>query len=214
MTTTSTFGTTTITARDAIDYTRLATVYLGVVANWATDAQEIAQTLGALKTKKDLKPLGGVAPTAAEVNAMLKRLAKADLVVAEHINGERKLTWQSYHDINNEEGAEEAAKADFEARVILPEGDTPVRLGRAPGGRGATGPAYTAEQIAQGIELRRSGESWMKIAQAVGVKSQVYFSTVVRKHNGGEDPKGQPAPEPVATETKKPRRTVRRSAKK
>lgn len=202
----------TITAADAVDYSRLATVYMSVVHSWATDAQEIAGNLALLKTKKDLKPLGGSAPTAAEVNAMLKRLAKVDLVVAEHINGERKLTWQCYHDINNEDGAEDAAKVDFEERVLLPESGSTARRGREPGGRGATGPAYTADQIALGIETRRSGESWLKVAQAVGVKSQVYFSTIVRKHNGGIDPKGQPAPEPV--KPAKARRTVKRSSAK
>lgn len=204
----------TMFAADETDASRLCVVYMGVVHNWATDPQEIFAQLSNLKTKRDLKPLGGSVPTVKEITALLKRLAKVDLVVAEHINGERKLTWQSYHDINNEEGAEEAAKADFAERVLLPETGQAVRRGREPGGRGATGPRYTADQIAAGIEARRGGLSWMAVAQAVGVKSQVYFSTVVRKSNGGIDPKGQPAPEPVAPAKPKARRTVKRSSKK
>jgi hypothetical protein len=200
----------TLTARDEADALKLAGVYFGVVNQFATDPAELAGIFAVLKTKKDLKAIGGDRMDAKEILGHLRRLEKVGLVVSEHVNGDRKLTWQCYHDPANEDGALEAAKADFQERVLLPEPGASVRTGRAPGGRGATGPAYTAEQIAAGIEARRSGLSWLSVAQAAGVKSQVYFSTIVRRHNGGIDPKGQP----VVAEPKKARRTVKRSSKK
>lgn len=196
----------TMTARSEQDALKLAAVYMAVVNNFATDPAEIASQIAVLKTKKDLKAIGGEKMDAKEIRSHLNRLQKVGLVVAEHINGERSLTWQSYHDLANEDGARDAAIADFQERVLLPESGQSVRTGRAPGGRGATGPAYSDEQIKVGIETRRAGSSWMAVAQAVGVKSEMYFSKILRAANGGIDPKGQPAPKPKA------RRTVRRSA--
>lgn len=195
-----------------LELNRYYTTYMFVVDNWAVSAVEVAEAISAMP-KRDLKKVGG-SMEPKEATAILKRLEKVALTASTHVNGERTLTWQSYFDVNNGESREEA-EATFSERVaVAPEG-TAVRRGRAPGGRGATGPRYTAEQIAEGIELRRSGASWLKVAEAMGVKSQVYFSNVLRAHNGGIDPKGQPAPEPVAAEeTPKKRRTVRRSAAK
>lgn len=53
---------------------------------------------------------------------------------------------------------------------------------------GATGPRYTKAQIRKAISLRKKGQSWGSIAEAVGVKSPAYFSQTVRATHGS-DPK-------------------------
>lgn len=137
----------------------LRKAYLFVVNNWAVDGTEVAESL-----KLD-RPA---------TVSLLNRLKNANLIVAEHINGERALTYQSYHDVNNEDGALDAAKADF--ATAFPAKVDPAATGR----KGATGARYTPEQIKAGLAARKAGMKNADVAAAAGVKSPSYFAKTLK----------------------------------
>lgn len=137
------------------DRTDLRKTYLAIVDGWALQSDEIAKA-----TKLDraaLKPL-------------LKELQRSGLIVAEHINGAKPLTYQSYHDVNNEPGARKQAVKDFQtAYGTRGPIERPERVG-------ATGPKYTDEQIAKAVKMRVGGASWKSIGAALGIKATAYLS--------------------------------------
>lgn len=136
----------------------LEQVYMYVVRNWATDAGEIAD---------------GLDRSVGAVNTLLKKLATARLVEGTHVNNERKLTWQSYYDVENEDGAEALAARDF-AEAFPGEPETKATH------KGGGGPRYTPEQIAKGVKLTVEGGTAKAVAAAVGVRSPNYFRKVVK----------------------------------
>jgi hypothetical protein len=151
----------TLTAVSAEDAVILSAAYLFVVENWAVDASEVAMALTV-----------GVK----EATALLKRLEHVGLVASMRVNGEKALTWQSYFDVSN---TDDDTMKDAEQKFI-----DIFRVASAPSETvehaGATGPRYTAEQLAAGREARLAGMSWPKVAEAAGVKSDGYFSRVLR----------------------------------
>lgn len=138
----------------------LREVYMFVVDNWAVDAADIAKHTG-----RDVK----------EVNSLLRRLG--GLLASEHINGERTLTWQSYHDVQNEKGARKAAAADFNKAFPAKEA---VAAGRT-GGAGATGPRYTEEQLVKAEEMRAAGSTFKAIGLALDIKATAYLAKVLAR---------------------------------
>lgn len=133
-------------------------IYLYVVRNWAVGAGEIAN---------------GTDRSVTAVNAALRKLAKARLVEGTHVNNERATTWQSYYDIENEDGVEAKAARDF-AEAFPGEPETKTAH------KGGGGPRYTPEQIGKGVELTLAGETAKAVAAKVGVKSPNYFRKVVK----------------------------------
>jgi hypothetical protein len=134
--------------------------YKYVVNNWAVSASDVA---------------GGTGRELKEVNSLLRRLG--GLVVGDHVNGERELTWQSYHDVQNEKGAQAASTRDF--NKAFPKGE-PVPAGRT-GGAGATGPRYTEEQLKDAEARREAGESFKAIGLALDIKATAYLSRVLKR---------------------------------
>lgn len=134
-------------------------VYSYVWGNWAVTAGEIADQLGL---------------SVSRVNALLRKLNRARLVESLHVNNERALTWQSYYDIENEDGVEARAERDFAEAF---PGEPETRGGHT----GGSGPRYTPEQIAEGVRLTLEGETAKAVALAVGVKSPNYFRKVIKE---------------------------------
>lgn len=134
--------------------------YKYVVNNWAVSAREVAEGTG-----RDIK----------DTNKLLRRLG--GLVVGEQVNGVPPLIWQSYHDIQNEKGAQAASTRDFNKR--FPKGQ-PVLAGRT-GGNGASGPRYTEEQLKDAESRRAKGESFKSIGAALGIKATAYLSKVLKQ---------------------------------
>jgi hypothetical protein len=135
-------------------------VYKYVVNNWAVSAREVAEGTG-----RDIK----------EVNSLLRRLG--GLLASEHINADPELTWQSYHDVQNEKGAKAASTRDF--NKAFPKGQ-PVLAGRT-GGTGSTGPRYTEEQLKDAEARRAAGESYKAIGLALDIKATAYLSKVLKQ---------------------------------
>lgn len=151
----------TLTAVSVEDAVILAAAYKFVVDNFAATTAEVAEALS-LDTKT--------------AKRYLERLG-SDLVVGEHINGRSgELTWQSYFDVENEEDVEARSDQAFIDTFRISSGKAPKPSAAA----GATGPRYTPEQLATGREARLAGASWPKVAEAAGVKSDGYFSRVLR----------------------------------
>lgn len=154
-------------------------VYSYVVENWAVVYSELEE---ALKMPHH------------DVKRLTQKLAKAGLIVGEHVNSEKTLTWQSYHDVLNDErkgtgrnrnGEWKAARADFDK--AFPEGTVkePKAQTAAPKNAG-TGPRYSPEQLEAGRQARNQltdGDvqlTWKEVAEAAGVKSPHHFSKVLR----------------------------------
>lgn len=170
----------------------LLETYLYVAGNWALTAEDVWTGLGL-----DLK----------DARSRLAKLTRDGLLYAEHVNGEKALTYQSDFDCENEhrENWEALATAKFNETYPEPVAKAPARKG------GANGPRYSADQIAVGIEARRSGANWEVVAQSAGVKAASYFSRVVKEANGGKDPKGQ---KPGETREQAVRKAAKKSAAK
>lgn len=143
--------------------TNLQAVYNFVVGNWATDKAEIAAAK--------------IVP-AAELPGILKTLVKSNLIVADHVNGERTLTYQSHFDIENELNVLERSAGAF--NEAFPEQVEPVKAERTHN----TGPRYTDEQLAQAKALRESGLSWPKVAAELGIKAPYRLKMRVERDLG------------------------------
>lgn len=83
----------------------LHTVYAFVVDNFAVYAIDIETHTSIPRDK---------------ARSLLASLERKGLVVSEHVNSEREVVWQSYHDAMNEDGAKEQSEVDFAA--AFPEG--------------------------------------------------------------------------------------------
>lgn len=166
---------------------QLFAAYKYVVNNWAVETAEVAEGLGTsvAYAKQLLGYLGG-------------------LVEGTHVNGEKPITWQSYFDIENE--ANVPANSTKAFNKVFPKG-VEVEFNAAPktnGRKGATGPRYTPAQIKKGLAARKAGKRNREVAEAAGVKSPAYFSKVLKALEAASAP---------MTESRKPRRVVRRSTK-
>ncbi len=150
-------------------------VYCYVVENWAVDYAELDKALDMEKS---------------DIRRLAQKLARAGLLTAEHVNSERTITWQSFHDVLNERPAKGtgrnkkgewiAARADFDQ--AFPEGTVKEPTKPAAGPKNAgTGPRYTQKQIEAGLKARREGQNWKQVAATVGVKSPFHFSKIVRQ---------------------------------
>jgi hypothetical protein len=146
-------------AVSADDAVILAAAYWFVSTNWAVDAAEVAEALGA-----DVKT----------TNKILRRLSSAGLLVAEHINGEKALTWQSMY--ATPESSEEAETEQAFIDTFRIEAATAVRSARVAG----TGPRYTEEQLTAGLAARAAGKTNREVAEAAGVKSPNYFAKTLK----------------------------------
>jgi hypothetical protein len=95
----------------------LHTVYMFVVRNWAPFAKDVVKHTDLSKD---------------QVASLLNTLENKGLVVSELVNGEAPKVWQSYHDIDNEDGAAEAAEADFLNAFPneVKEGKTPKQVAK------------------------------------------------------------------------------------
>lgn len=168
----------------------LRTAYLKAFDDFATDAPEVAEVLG-------------IEPAAA--TRLFRELERNGLTCGTHVNGSRKLTWQAtetYDSLSREE-----AEARFDA--VYPVEPDAKESGR----KGTTGPAYTAKQLQAGREARLEGLSWAKVAEKAGVKSESYFSRVLRERFPELAEKPKPAQKaPAKTAAKKP--TARKRATK
>jgi hypothetical protein len=177
----------------------LRTAYLIAFDNFATDAKEIAAALGT-----DTK----------HANAVLQALLNKNLLAEpDHVNGEKKLTWQcaeTYDSISRTTAIRRFDKA-------FPKGDAiggviPVSNGR----KGATGPRYTPEQIKKGLAAKKAGKNNREVAEAAGVKSPAYFSKVLKaaaKEAEKAAKKGARRTAEAVQAGSKPKRVVRRSTK-
>lgn len=151
----------------------LKTVYNFVVANWATDKAEI----------ESAKIVAG------GVDSLLKTLERKGLLASTHVNGEKKLTWQSMFDIENEADVLERSAAAFDAAFPVKQAE-PATSDRTH----ATGPRYTDEQLARAAELKAGGMSWPKIASELGIKAPYRLKMRVERDLGpvapiaGNDP--------------------------
>jgi transposase-like protein len=142
-----------------ITFTReqLKTAYLVCFDTFATDATEVASVL-------DVKP--------AEATKILKTVGP--LLVSDHTNGERKLTWQCYetYDSITRDEAIELFDAAFPLPVEVAAGDDRNH---------ATGPRYTDEQLAQAAEMRNTTDlSWAAIAKSLGIKTPYRLAKKVK----------------------------------
>lgn len=142
--------------------TDLLATYKYVVNNWAVSAADVA---------------GGMDKDVKEVNSLLRRLQRKGLVVGENVNGAPPLIWQSYHDIQNEQGVPAKSTRDF--NKAFPKGEV-VAAGRT-GGTGSTGPRYTEEQLKDAEARRAKGESYKAIGAALGIKATAYLSRVLKR---------------------------------
>lgn len=138
-------------------------IYLYVVKEWAVYAGEIADALDRSVTA---------------VNTSLRKLERAGLLVGDHVNGERKLMWQSYYNTQDYDEAEELLKAQADFDDAFPNDPKTKADGERAGGGG---PRYTPEQIKKGIEMTVAGKTAKEVAEAVGVKSPNYFRKVCRE---------------------------------
>jgi hypothetical protein len=157
---------TVLTEQDAV---KLAAVYMYTVWNWAVYVEEIVEAINAEADPR----FTNTNKTA--VNSMLHQLEQLGLLASAHINGERKLTWQSYFSLQDGE-LEEDAEAAFIAAVaplLAPGAKVTTRSG-------GTGPRYTESQLKAGHAARVSGAGWKAVAEAAGVRSPSYFSRVLR----------------------------------
>ena len=82
----------------------LRRVYLAIVNNWAVSKPEIKSILGKQKA-------GPLLPKV--LDRALKDLEAHQLIVAEHVNGEKALTYQSHFDVDNDEDALKNARKAF-----------------------------------------------------------------------------------------------------
>lgn len=69
---------------------------------------------------------------------------------------------------------------------------------------------YTPEQLANGKKAREQGASWTKVAEAAGVKSEAYFSRVLRERYPDL---AKAAPAPAKSAAKKATARKRTAAK-
>jgi len=88
----------------------LHTVYMYIVRNWAVDVNDMATGFAHLDaaSANAVKTL-----TKEQIRSLLASLERKGLVVGEQVNGEGLKVWQSYHDVENEDGAVDSAEADF-----------------------------------------------------------------------------------------------------
>jgi hypothetical protein len=144
---------------------QLRKAYLFVVNNWAVDDGDIAKGLG-IERK--------------QATSLAKSIERKGLIVREQVNGEGALINQSFYDIDNSNVKEtrKSARADFAA--AFPEGSVKEPAASRSGGKGATGPRYTEEQIKKGAAARKAGKSNAEVAKAAGVKSPAYFTAVLK----------------------------------
>lgn len=172
----------------------MKTAYMMAYDNFAVHASEVAKALG-------MKP--------ASATRLLKSMP--DLITWDQVNGTGPLVYQAYETYDYV--SREEAEAKFDAAYPAPEAEAKT----SPSHKGATGPRYSDKQLAKGREARLAGQSWIEVAKAAGVKSDGYFSRVLREHF--PELAAKPAPAKAKAKpakksaTKKPRRTVRRSAK-
>jgi hypothetical protein len=175
------------------DRDSLRKAYLYVVNNWAVDASEVAEHLGVENS---------------DATSVLKRLQSKGLVVGDRVNDERKLTWQSFYDIQNSDVKEtrKSARADFDA--AFPKG-APINVPNRLGQPGATGPRYTDAQIKKGLAARKQGKKNAEVAEIAGVKSPSYFSKTLKRieQENAAKPKARKTP------AKKGSRKVKTTAK-
>jgi hypothetical protein len=159
----------------------LRTAYLIAFDNFATDAKEIADAL-----QTDTK----------HANAVLQALLNKNLLAEpDHVNGEKKLTWQAqetYDSITRRQAIARFNKAFPKGEAL--GGVIPVSNGR----RGATGPKYTKDQIKTAIKMRKAGESWKAIGAALDIRATAYLAKLLK---------------PQLEAKPKARRVVRRSTK-
>lgn len=145
-----------MTSQTADRRTRLHAVYMFVVENWAVDTADV-------KAKFEGAP------------SLLKTLKTKGLLVSNHVNEDKALTWQSMFDAENDADAEAKAEQAFNEAF-------PAKAEAAPAKRkGATGDRYTPEQIKAGLAARKAGKSRKEVATAAGVKSPNYFAGVLAK---------------------------------
>lgn len=90
--------------RVEIDKATLRRVYLAVVRNWAVSERDVANALAKEKAGELERKV---------VHRALQDLVAMQLLVAEHVNGERSLTYQSYFDVDNDEDALKNARKAF-----------------------------------------------------------------------------------------------------
>lgn len=108
----------------------LHTVYMYVVRNWAVDINDMATGFAHLDADSaaKVKELDKKA-----IQSLLTSLERKGLVVGEKVNGEGTKVWQSYHDVENEDGAVESAEGDFNAAFPGEVADTttPAQVDRS-----------------------------------------------------------------------------------
>jgi hypothetical protein len=133
-------------------------VYVNVLENWAQYASDVSADLG-----MDVKV----------VNTLLRQLERRGLVASTHVNGERTLMWQTYHDVENEPNALAEGKAEFTAK--WPRSDKGTTR---PGGGG---PRYTPDQLRKAKAAKAKGLTRKEVAAAAGIASPNYLAKLLRR---------------------------------
>lgn len=168
---------TTTTTRKPTTRSEARKVYMHILENWALYASDIAKDL-AMPTK--------------QVNSLLRQLDSRGLLASTHVNGERTLTWQTWHDLANEQGALEAAKAEFAEKWPTKDAGT-----TRPGGGGAR---YTPDQLRKAQAAKAKGGTRKQVAAAAGIASPNYLAKLLRRM----DEAAAKAAKPARKRTRKP----------
>lgn len=145
----------------------LFATYKFVVNNWAVYADDVAKG-----TDQDVKT----------ATKLLERLRSVGLLATEHVNGEKALTWQSFFDVENE--ANVPARSTRAFNKVYPK-DSPVNEATT-GRRGATGPRYSEDQLAEAERLRKAGHTMKDVAAALSIKSPAYLASVLKKREAAK----------------------------
>lgn len=138
------------------------TVYLAVVNNWAVYASDISEEVG----------LDAKATT-----QVLRQLEAKGLVHAHHVNGERKITWQTDFDVENE--AMVPARAGRAFKQAWPEDEQPQANGNT--GSDTPRPRYTDEQLRLAREAKAAGGTRKQVAEAAGIRSPNYLAKLLKR---------------------------------
>jgi hypothetical protein len=176
------------------DRSNLRATYLAVVDGFAVSTKEVAD---AAKLSKD------------EIQPLLRELQRTGLIVANHVNGAKAITWQSMFDVENVPNARKQAVKSFQN--VYGQRGSIERQAR----QGATGPRYTDEQVQKAIAMRIAGESWKAIGAALGIKATAYLSKLLTPQIEAQKAvKGVDKANAKARQPQTPKRTVRVKATK
>jgi hypothetical protein len=138
--------------------------YMAVVNNWAVYASDISGDLGL---------------SAKDTTAVLRELEARGLAHAHHVNGEKRITWQTDFDVENEKAVPMRAGRAF--AKAWPKDEETTAKATANTGSTTDRPRYTEDQLAKARAAKAKGLTRKQVAEAAGIRSPNYLAKLLKR---------------------------------